>query len=124
MQKKILEILTSAEDYVSGQSISEQLGISRQAVWKGINSLKERGYDIKSLQNKGYKLVSPPEHMDQCMLENLLVNNKIIGKNMIVLDSVGSTNDYLKQLGSDGCSNGTVVTTREQVSGKGRLGRV
>ena len=96
MQKKILEILTSAEDYVSGQSISEQLGISRQAVWKGINSLKERGYDIKSLQNKGYKLVSSPEHMDKCMLENLLVNNKIIGKNIIVLDSVGSTNDYLK----------------------------
>ena len=37
MQKKILEILTSAEDYVSGQSISEQLGISRQAVWKVIH---------------------------------------------------------------------------------------
>ena len=124
MQKKILEILTSAENYVSGQSISEQLGISRQAVWKGIKSLKERGYDIKSLQNKGYKLVSTPEHMDQCMLEILLVNNKIIGKNIIVLDSVGSTNDYLKQLGSGECPNGTVVTTREQVSGKGRLGRV
>ena len=40
-----------------------------------------------------------------------------------MLDSVGSTNDYLKNLGANGCKSGTVVAAREQVSGKGRLGR-
>ena len=55
-------------------------------------------------------------------LKNFL-KNKIIGKNLIVLESVGSTNDYLKNLGNDGCENGTVVLAREQTNGKGRLGR-
>ena len=51
------------------------------------------------------------------------MHNKIIGKNLIVLDSVDSTNDYLKKLGNEGCENGTVVAAREQTKGKGRLGR-
>ena len=51
------------------------------------------------------------------------LKNRIIGKNLVVLDSVGSTNDYLKALGDDGCENGTVAVAREQTNGKGRLGR-
>lgn len=123
MQNKILDILAGADDYVSGQAISEQLGVSRQAVWKGINALKERGYKINSVQNKGYKIVSFPDALD-CGVVKANLNNKIIGKNLIVLDSVGSTNDYLKKLGDDGAESGTVVAAREQISGKGRLGRV
>ena len=123
MQNKILDILAGADDYVSGQAISEQLGVSRQAVWKGINALKERGYKINSVQNKGYKIVSFPDALD-CGAVKANLNNKIIGKNLIVLDSVGSTNDYLKKLGDDGAESGTVVAAREQINGKGRLGRV
>lgn len=51
------------------------------------------------------------------------LKNRIIGKNLVVLDSVGSTNDYLKALGDDTCENGTVAVAREQTNGKGRLGR-
>ncbi len=47
-----------------------------------------------------------------------------IGKNLLLLDVVDSTNNYLKKLGADGCESGTVVATREQTAGKGRLGRV
>ena len=46
MQKKILDILLNADDFISGQEISEKLGVSRQAVWKAINVLKEKGYEI------------------------------------------------------------------------------
>ncbi len=122
MQQQILDILTNADDYISGQIISEQLGVSRQAVWKAINSLKERGYEIKSVQNKGYKLVSTPEHLDGGVLRGML-KSKIIGNRLVVLDKIASTNDYLKRLGDGEAENGTVVTTREQFSGKGRLGR-
>ena len=98
VKEQILALLTQCGGYLSGQALAKELGVSRQAVWKGINALRSSGCVIESAPNKGYRLVS--------------------------LDSVGSTNDYLKRLGSDGCENGTVVTTREQKSGKGRLGRV
>lgn len=122
MQKKILDILLNADDFISGQEISEKLGVSRQAVWKAINALKEKGYEIQSVTNRGYRLVSSPNYLNESSLKSLL-HNKIIGKNMIVLDSVNSTNDYLKKLGNEGCENGTVVAAREQTKGKGRLGR-
>lgn len=122
MQKKILDILLNTDDFISGQEISEKLGVSRQAVWKAINSLKEKGYEIQSVTNRGYRLVSSPDYLNESSLKSLL-HNKIIGKNLIVLDSVNSTNDYLKKLGNEGCENGTVVAAREQTKGKGRLGR-
>ena len=122
MQKKILDILLNADDFISGQEISEKLGVSRQAVWKSINALKEKGYEIQSVTNRGYRLVSSPNYLNESSLKSLL-HNKIIGKNLIVLDSVNSTNDYLKKLGNEGYENGTVVAAREQTKGKGRLGR-
>lgn len=122
MQKKILDILLNADDFISGQEISEKLGVSRQAVWKSINALKEKGYEIQSVTNRGYRLVSSPDYLNESSLKTLL-HNKIIGKNLIVLDSVNSTNDYLKKLGNEGGENGTVVAAREQTKGKGRLGR-
>lgn len=122
MQKKILDILLNTDDFISGQEISERLGVSRQAVWKSINALKEKGYEIQSVTNRGYRLVSSPDYLNESSLKSLL-HNKIIGKNLIVLDSVDSTNDCLKKLGNEGCENGTVVVTREQTKGKGRLGR-
>lgn len=122
MQKKILDILLNADDFISGQEISENLGVSRQAVWKSINALKEKGYEIQSVTNRGYRLVSSPDYLNESSLKSLL-HNKFIGKNLIVLDSVDSTNDYLKNLGNEGCENGTVVIAREQTKGKGRLGR-
>lgn len=122
MQKKILDILLNTDDFISGQEISEKLGVSRQAVWKSINALKEKGYEIQSVTNRGYRLVSSPNYLNESSLKSLL-HNKIIGKNLIVLDSVNSTNDYLKKLGNEVCENGTVVAAREQTRGKGRLGR-
>ena len=123
MKNKILSILLSSDGYVSGQSLAEQLGVSRQAIWKGMNSLKENGYEISSTPNKGYRLVSAPGFLNAEAVKSHL-NTKLIGREMIILDSVGSTNDYLKELGNNGCREGVVVAAREQTKGKGRLGRV
>ena len=105
MKNKILSILLSSKDYVSGQALAEELGVSRQAVWKGVNALKESGYEIASTPNKGYKLVSPPEFLNAEAIKNEL-HTEVIGREVIVLDSVDSTNDYLKELGNNGCREG------------------
>ena len=123
MQDKIVQLLYNAADYVSGQQISDSLGVSRQAVNKAVKSLREKGFEIDSVTNKGYMLKRTPTYLcaeaRQCHL-----NTKIIGKSITVLDTVGSTNDYLKELGAKGAEAGTVVIAREQTAGKGRLGRV
>ena len=58
MKSKVLELLKHSDDYISGQRICKQLGVSRTAVWKVMNRLREEGYVIDSVNNKGYKLLS------------------------------------------------------------------
>lgn len=123
LQYDILNILSNTTGYVSGQQLAQTLGVSRQAVWKSVNALRESGCEIESVQNRGYRLVSVPGFLNETAVKAAL-KTKIIGQDITVLDSVGSTNDYLKALGARGCKSGTVVAAREQVSGKGRLGRV
>lgn len=123
MKNKILSILLSADGYVSGQALAAELGVSRQAVWKGVNALKESGYEISSTPNKGYRLVSSPGFLNSETIKSHL-NTGLLGREIIVLETVGSTNDYLKELGNNGCREGVVVAAREQTKGKGRLGRV
>ena len=61
MKSEILRTLREAGDnFVSGQVFCEKAGVTRQAVWKNIAWLKENGFVIESVPNKGYKLVSSP----------------------------------------------------------------
>ena len=122
MQAKIAKNLYDADKHISGQQISEELGVSRQAVSKAVKSLRDKGFEIESITNKGYLLKKMPSKLcEEAVL--CYLNTKLVGKSITVLDTVGSTNEYLKELGSKGAQAGTVVLAREQTAGKGRLGR-
>lgn len=121
MQNKIFDLLKNGENYISGQEISDLLGISRQAVWKYINTLKENGFEIRSIPNRGYKLVSLPQNLCPEAVDYFL-KTKALGRTLTVLESVDSTNNYLKNIGTN-APDGSVAAAREQVAGKGRLGR-
>ncbi len=123
MQNKILKLLYNSEDYISGQQMSESLGVSRQAVNKAVKSLRDKGFGIESVTKKGYILKSVPTQLCEEAVK-LFLRTKIVGKELKVLETVGSTNDYLKELGYKGAETGTVIIAREQTAGKGRLGRV
>ena len=123
MRDKIIKvILDSGEDFVSGEELSKQLCISITAIWKHINALQEEGYNIESINERCYRLISLPKDLlyPQNIYYNLRTN--IIGKNIIHLESVDSTNDYLRKIGND-VEDGTVVISEEQTRGKGRLDR-
>ncbi|MGN0477498.1 MAG: biotin--[acetyl-CoA-carboxylase] ligase [Ruminococcus sp.] len=122
MKNEILQLLKEKNTFVSGQALCEKFNVSRTAVWKAINSLKETGYVIESVTNKGYRLVSSPDIVNESEIKSML-KTSLIGKEIIVLESVGSTNDYIKA-NAQKLKDGTVVTAREQTKGKGRLGRV
>lgn len=121
-QHTILDILSHSSGYVSGQALAQQLGVSRQAVWKEISALRAQGYAVESVTNRGYRLAALPDYLNAPAVRRHLTA-KIIGCELTVLESVGSTNDCLKVLAANGCKSGTVAAAREQVSGKGRLGR-
>lgn len=121
MKDKILHILKESTDYVSGEKISNLLNVSRTAVWKNINSLKEEGYKIDSVSRKGYKLMSSPNILSHEEIEPYL-NTTYIGRNILYFDTIDSTNKKAKDI-ADSSSDGTVVISEEQTAGRGRLGR-
>jgi len=123
LKEEILAVLKSNPGvYISGQSLSESLGVSRTAIWKYINALKEEGYDIESVSKKGYRLVASPDLLTGDEVSPFL-STKCIGRSYFHFDTLESTNTKAKELASGPCLDGAVIVSEEQTTGKGRLGR-
>ncbi|MGE5630966.1 MAG: biotin--[acetyl-CoA-carboxylase] ligase [Caulobacteraceae bacterium] len=123
MKYRILEELKSKSNgYLSGEEISRKFGISRTAVWKYINKLRDEGYGIESQTNNGYRLVDSPDSLSPVEVLPLL-ETEFLGREVIYLDSIDSTNAYAKKAAENTFWDGTVVIADEQTCGRGRLGR-
>jgi BirA family biotin operon repressor/biotin-[acetyl-CoA-carboxylase] ligase len=117
---KILDVLMNTNDYISGEKLSQFIGISRTAIWKNINRLKEEGYHIDSVTNKGYRLIEEPSTLSESQLMHDL---KTLGFTHVQLDdTVDSTNLEAKRRADQVEGHGCFVA-REQTSGRGRRGR-
>ncbi|MEF9840764.1 MAG: biotin operon repressor, partial [Lachnospiraceae bacterium] len=77
MKTEILKMLRSRTGYISGQELCDTLGVSRTAVWKVINQLKEEGYQIEAVRNKGYHLLEAPDILNAEEIESLIVNHNV-----------------------------------------------
>ncbi len=123
VKSKILLQLKKADGYISGEQLSSALGVTRSAVWKNIKALKADGYEIDSVRNRGYRLLSIPDLLNK---DEIMNNTKtgLVGKRLVVLDSVDSTNEEIKRLAAKGEESGTIVAAERQTAGKGRFGRV
>ena len=123
MRDRILDILRSSlGEYVSGEDLSKQLGVSRTAVWKHISSLREQGYAIRGHRNLGYRLDSIPDLLLPAEVKHNL-KTTFIGKQVHYYERTGSTNDAALDLSGRSCEEGTIVIAEEQTKGRGRLGR-
>lgn len=122
MKEKILELLQKNSDYISGQKICDMFGVSRTAVWKNINALKNEGYMIDSINNRGYKLISEPDLIDEKCIRRYLHTNWL-ANTIYYYKQMDSTNIKAKQLGETGTKNGTLVITESQTKGRGRRGK-
>lgn len=122
MKAELLKILRTAGGYVSGQQLCEQFGVSRTAVWKVIRQLKEEGYEIEAVKNKGYRICEIPDVMTSEEVQSRLYT-RWMSQNCVYLESVDSTNNYAKRLAEEGAADGTLVIADEQTGGKGRRGR-
>ncbi len=123
MQKQVLSLLKQTDGYLSGEEISRRLGVSRAAVWKAVRALREKGYEIDSVTNRGYRLSSQPDLLDAAAIQAGLSTHSL-GRNIIILEEIDSTNEEGKRQGAAGAPDGTLCLAERQTGGKGRLGRV
>ena len=124
MKYEVLQMLREGEPgYVSGEALSRTLGVSRTAIWKYINELKDEGYVIEASSKKGYRMDPSGDLLNAFEIKS---NSRadLLGRNVLYFKSLDSTNNYAKKIASEGCEEGTVVIAGRQLSGRGRLGRL
>lgn len=122
MRAEILKILKESHGFVSGQELSHSLGVSRTAVWKAINQLKEEGWQIESVKSHGYRLAGEADVMTASELATVL-DTQWLGTQIAYFDETDSTNIQARKLAEKGAPHGTLVVADCQSAGKGRRGR-
>ncbi len=124
LDARILKALREAGDgSVSGAELSQQLGVSRAAVWARIEELRSLGYEIEASPHLGYRFLNAPDLLHADDLLSRLGETRVIGRDIRVFESTTSTNDVIEKLAHDGVKEGVVVFAESQTRGRGRLGR-
>jgi BirA family biotin operon repressor/biotin-[acetyl-CoA-carboxylase] ligase len=116
----ILSFLSSNE-WISGEEMARRQKISRAAVWKQVQALRRRGYEISASTRKGYRLVKRPDLLDADQIKSIL-KTRWLGRDIRIQAAVASTNEVASSLARD-CQNGTVILAETQTQGRGRLSR-
>jgi BirA family biotin operon repressor/biotin-[acetyl-CoA-carboxylase] ligase len=122
-EELVLAFLAEAgEEFVSGEAISDKLGLTRAAVWKHVEALRAQGYRIDAIPARGYRLAEVPDRLTPLELRPLL-NTHDLGQVIEWYEELGSTSDRAKELADQGADHGTVVVAEAQTAGRGRRGR-
>ena len=122
LQDEILALLRSEPGaYRSGEEMSRRLGVSRAAVWKAVETLRREGYEIVSAPNRGYRLSAAPDDLRPGELAAAL-RGRLVGRTVVCLDTVDSTNSEVKRRAAGGAPEGRAVLSDEQTAGRGRRG--
>lgn len=121
----ILRILSSGSghDRISSGQLGKDLGISRQAVWKAVEALREEGIEIESLPHRGYCLKGVSGNDLSPSWLGLLLEKCPWGHPVLHWNELPTTQDVIKQMARNGAPEGVLCLTEEQILGRGRLGR-
>jgi BirA family biotin operon repressor/biotin-[acetyl-CoA-carboxylase] ligase len=114
-KKQILKALRDYSDYISGETLSKRLGVSRVSIWKHICGLREDGYVIDA-SARGYRFISSPDLMLPYEFPGL-------EERIHYFPEIGSTMDAARELAKKGAKEGTIVIAEVQAHGRGRLNR-
>lgn len=119
---KVLSFLENNRGkFISGADMAKNIGISRNAVWKSVNELRQKGYEIESVTNKGYRLTDKNDIISaegiKAYMDPELLNET---GELIIYESVDSTNNKAKELALKGAGHGTCIVAVRQDGGRGR----
>lgn len=107
--------------FISGGELAERFGVSRTAIWKVIAKFREEGMQIDTVHGSGYCLRMDDDSVTKPAILRHLQTEQL-GRELVVLPSVASTNTLIKQEYYDK-PHGFTLVAREQTAGRGRLGR-
>jgi len=120
-----LSLLSILEDnkknYISGEELAKKLSVSRNAVWKTVNSLRADGFDISAITNRGYRLESVGDILSAEGIERFIRTDGVF--HVETRKTVTSTNSVLREMLDRGVHEGYVLAANEQTEGRGRSGR-
>lgn len=123
MEDRLLTALREqAGAFLSGESLSRASGISRSAIWKQIEKLRDEGYTIAAQPHLGYRFVAPPDRLIPEEIQWGLTTT-VIGRRIVSYAATDSTMDIAQRLVAAGEPEGTAVFAESQTRGRGRLGR-
>ena len=118
LKDEILNYLYSAQGgFLSGEQLAAMCGVSRNAVWKAVNALKDAGFAVDAVTNKGYRLSAEDIFIPS------LTGLDASQYDVLFYRKTDSTNTRLKALAEEGAREGTVAVALEQTAGRGRKGR-
>lgn len=122
-KEKLLALLEENKGtFFSGEEIARTLQVSRAAVWKAVNALREDGYTIDAATNKGYRLSPDSDILSPQGIRRFL-NPEYQDLDLTVLPTAPSTNALVREKANQGCPDGCVIVACEQTAGRGRYGR-
>ena len=123
LRDEVLALLRAQKGVpLSGEAMSQKLGVSRAAVWKAMEALRQEGYVISSAPRRGYALEGSPDRLSAGELAGALAGRRV-GRALVCLDTVDSTNNEVKRRAVDQVPEGLVVVSAQQTGGRGRRGR-
>jgi BirA family biotin operon repressor/biotin-[acetyl-CoA-carboxylase] ligase len=118
----LIRLEASREEDLSGQALADKLGVSRAAIWKAINSLRQDGYKILSGTNRGYRLSPEDDHISSAVIAGYLPED-YRNLTIFVHKEIDSTNTEAKRLLANGHTGKALILAESQTGGRGRLGR-
>lgn len=121
LRDKIIYMLTiKTGEFVSGQEIAKGENVSRSAVFKCVNALKDEGFDITSVNNLGHRLNKPHDVLSEGAVRAYMSDS---GVDVRVFQIIDSTNSEAKRAIANGLTDNALFVANEQTAGRGRRGR-
>ncbi|WP_295163148.1 biotin--[acetyl-CoA-carboxylase] ligase [uncultured Brachyspira sp.] len=123
VKENIISILElNKGSFISGEKLAYNLNVSRSAVWKAVKSLKNEGYKINSIQNKGYSLSEDTDILSSKIIKDNMPKYKS-KFNFFIYKTLESTNITAREMAINGAESNTVIIAEEQTKGYGRGGK-
>lgn len=123
-KEKIITLLErNKEITISGETLAQELGISRAAIWKAITELRKEGFIIDAVTNNGYRLSPSSDVLSIPGICSHWMAPVLSSSKIHIFKTTDSTNLTAKKMALEGAPHGTVVIAETQTAGRGRMGR-
>ena len=117
---RLIRAHEQSQKYVSGSELARELDVTRSAVWKHIEAIRQDGVKIAAVSRLGYRLSEPDDVLHAGAVDP---STALIGTTYHYLKEIDSTNLEGRRRAKEGCPNGLVILADKQIQGRARMGR-